>query len=191
MNPEKQFTIIETERLILRRFKAADTAVFWRYRTLPDVALYQSEGWLTMTLEAAAEFVAEQSNAHPGEPDTWFQIAVELKDTGALIGDLGLHTLSDIRQAEIGFTIAPMYQHNGYALEAVLALFGYLFNMRSLHRVIAIADVRNAASINLLEKLGMRREGLFLEGTWDKGMYTDEYQYAILHAEYMKSSTKR
>lgn len=180
----RRFNTIETERLILRRFEAGDAEPFFKYRTLPEVALYQSEGWLTFTCEDAAQFVREQSQGDPGTPDGWFQIAIVLKVTGELIGDIGLHTLSDTRQAEIGFTIAPIHQQQGYAHEAVRALMGLLFTTPCFHRVIAIADVRNLSSVRLLEKLGMRREGIFLKSAWSNGAYADECQYALLSDEY-------
>jgi RimJ/RimL family protein N-acetyltransferase len=53
-----------------------------------------------------------------------------------------------------------------------------------LHRVIAITDCENAASVALLERLGLRREGHFLQNVWFKGTWGDEYLYAILHEEW-------
>ena len=179
-----RFINLETENLILRKFKESDAPAFLEYRTNPQVALYQSERWLSFTLEDAAEFVKEQSDFEPGLPDTWFQIAIELKETGNLIGDLAIHTLpQDINQVEIGYTLSPIYQKKGYGIEAVRCLLGYLFNMLNKHRVIAIIDVRNTPSIKLLEKVGMRKEGHFIKNAWYKGEYTDEYSYALLKEE--------
>ena len=48
-----------------------------------------------------------QMTLHPDVPGTWFQVAIELAETGELIGDCGLHTLEDpAGQSEIGFTLA-------------------------------------------------------------------------------------
>lgn len=186
----KKFVQLETARLILRRFRPGDENSFLEYRVAPEVMQYQGNGFLWFTAEDAARFVLEQSSDTHGKPDTWFQIALESKDTGALIGDLGLHTLDDIQQAEIGFTIAPPHQNQGYAIEAVRALLHYLFIDCCLHRVIAIADVRNKPSVQLLERLGMRREGCFLQSSWNNGEYTDEYQYALLGDEYRQLAEK-
>lgn len=186
MSKAGQFTTIETERLSLRHFAEKDTVPFFCYRTLPEISQFQGDGWRHFTLLDAAGFTAAQSTGTPGIPDTWFQIAIERRSTGTLIGDLGLHTLSDVRQAEIGFTIAPPHQHQGFALEAASALLHYLFCEQQLHRIVAVADTRNTASITLLEKLGMRREGLFKQSTWSKGAYTDECQYALLYSEFTK-----
>ena len=59
---------------------------------------------------------------------TWFQLAIELVETGELIGDCGLHTLADRPgQAEIGITMACEHQGRGYATEAVSCLLDYVF----------------------------------------------------------------
>ena len=171
--------------MILRKFKESDAEVFFEYRTNPQVSLYQGEGWVNFGLEQAEEFVKEQMDSEPGKPDTWFQIAIELKDTGYLIGDLAIHTLpQDINQVEIGFALSPIYQNIGFGIEVVRALLGYIFNVLNKHRVIAITDVRNKPSIKLLEKVGMRKEGHFIKNVWNKGEYTDEYSFALLKEEW-------
>jgi RimJ/RimL family protein N-acetyltransferase len=53
-----------------------------------------------------------------------------------------------------------------------------------LHRIIAICDVENQASVRLLERLGMRREGHYIENYWFKGKWASEYLYAILADEW-------
>jgi len=180
-----KFCKMETERLVLRKFTESDAETFFIYRTNPQVALYQGEGWVNYRFEQAIEFVKEQKNFEPGIPDTWFQIAIELKDTGNLIGDCVIHTLlQDINQVEIGFTLNPMYQKKGYGTEAVKCLIEYIFNELNKHRVIAITDVRNENSIKLLKKIGMRKEGHFIKNAWNKGEYTDEYLFALLKEEW-------
>ena len=180
-----KFCNLETEKLILRKFKESDAQVFFEYRTNPQVALYQGERWINFRLEDAVEFVKEQMDLEPGIPDTWFQIAIELKETGNLIGDLAIHTLpQDINQVEIGSTLSPIYQKKGYGIEAVRCLLGYIFNVLNKHRVIAITDVRNKPSIKLIEKVGLRKEGHFIKNAWNKGEYTDEYSFALLKEEW-------
>lgn len=180
-----KFDNIESDRLLLRRFRESDAECFLAYRTKPEVFRYQGEGWENYTFEQAVKFVKEQMDFGPGLPDTWFQIAIELKAEGRLIGDCAIHTLPhDLKQAEIGFTLDPIYQRRGYAAEAVSCLLGYIFKELDMHRVIAVADVRNEASVKLLQKLGMRREGHFIKNAWYRGEYTDEYLYAILKEEW-------
>ncbi len=180
-----RFSKLNTQRLTLRKFQEFDVEAFFAYRPDPKVAAYQGEGWLNYTLDKAKAFVRKQIDFEPGIPGTWFQIAIELKESGELIGDLGVYTLpQDAKQVEIGFTLNPSYQNKGYGLEAVKCLIGYLFRSLDMHRVIAVVDVRNKPSIGLIEKIGMRKEGHFIKNCWDKGEYTDEYSFALLNEEW-------
>lgn len=175
--------VIETPRLRLRRFTAADLPAFVAYRCDPEVARYQS--WDDCTPDEAEAFLAEQDGLRPGTPGTWFQFAVEVKSTGALAGDCALHVHDeDPRLGAIGYTLAREAQGRGYAAEAVRALLGYAFGTLRLHRVSATTDCENAASVALLERVGMRREAHFLQHVWFKGRWSDEYVYALLRDEW-------
>lgn len=179
----KKFERLISKRIILRRFKDSDIEVFWKYRSNSEVAKYQ--GWEDYTREQSVNFVNEQIKSEPNVPDSWFQMAIELKETGEMIGDCALHTLSDdSRQVEIGYTLDTKYQNKGYATESVFCLLDYVFNVLKKHRVVAITDVRNYSSIKLLERIKMRREGHFIKNIWFKGEWGDEFLYAILEEEW-------
>jgi aminoglycoside 6'-N-acetyltransferase len=133
----------------------------------------------------AAEFIEELKQTRPGQPGEWYQVALALKATGEMIGDCAFHVLADDPlQAEIGFTLATPYQGQGYGSEAVTRLLAYLFNDLNLHRVRAFCDVENTASARLLERVGLRREGHFIENFWFKGRWASEYAYGILAREW-------
>ena len=176
------FTTLETTRLRLRHFRDSDLPLFMAYRNDPEVARYQD--WEGISEPEARAFIQEQKKIQPGVPGQGFQIAIELKATGVLIGDC-YFTINqlDKRQAEIGFTLSRAYQGQGFATEAVSCFLNYAFLTFNLHRIIAITDCDNAASVALLERLGMRREGHFLQNVWFKGKWGDEYLYAILKEE--------
>jgi RimJ/RimL family protein N-acetyltransferase len=175
---------LETERLILRAFRDGDLDAFLAYRNDPLVALYQS--WdVPYSRQQGIAFLDEMKSGKPGQAGVWYQIAIELKATGALIGDCVFCPLKeDARQAEIGYSLARDYQNQGYASEAIRRLLDYLFGELDLHRVRAICDVENTASARLLERVGMRREGHFIESFWIKGRWSSEYWYAILRREW-------
>jgi len=186
---EVTFTRIESERLILRRFEDSDLAPFVAYRNDPEVALYQS--WDSFEAQDARTFILEMESTRPGVPGEWFQFAIESKEAGSLIGDCALRVdRHEPYLAEIGFTLAREYQGKGFAAEAVSRLLDYAFGALELHRVIAVADSRNAPSVALIERLGMRREGYFLENSWFKGEWVDEYLYAILKDEWIRQQTE-
>jgi RimJ/RimL family protein N-acetyltransferase len=181
--PMVDFTTLETTRLCLRHFRDADLALFMAYRNDPEVAKYQD--WEGINEPEARAFLQEQKEVQPGVPGQWFQIAIELKETGMLVGDCALKIEEyDERQAEIGYTLSRAYQGRGIASEAVSCVLEYAFVTLGLHRVIAITDCENVASVALLERLGLRREGHFLQNVWFKGKWGDEYLYAMLQEEW-------
>jgi aminoglycoside 6'-N-acetyltransferase len=180
---------LETERLILRSFRAADADTFAAYRSDPLVAQYQ--GWeAPYALDTARLFCAEMSRQPVGIPGEWCQRALELKAGGEMIGDVAFCVLKeDDRQAEIGFTLSRRYQGQGYATEALRRLLAYLFDELQLHRVRANCDPQNTASSRLLERLGLRLEGHMRQSLWFKGRWADEYWYAILREEWQAGNS--
>ena len=135
--------------------------------------------------------IEELKSEQPGTLGEWFQFAIELKETGALVGDSALKVEEDGRQAEVGFTLSREHQGKGYASEAVSRLLDYVFGQLDLHRVYAITDQENAPSVALLERLGMRREGAFVENAWFKGRWSSEYLYAVLRDEWLQKPRNR
>lgn len=177
------FTMLRSERLVIRRFTFADAEAFNEYRRDPDVARYQ--GWDSCSLDEAQHFVMSLEGLAPGTAGRWFQFAVALAQSGMLIGDCALRcTHADPRQAELGFTFARAHQRQGFAAEAVRCVLRYAFTTLDLHRVFAVTDVRNGPAQRLLERLAFRREGHFVENTWFKGGWASEHVYAQLRAEW-------
>jgi len=177
------FERLATARLVVRRFAAADAGALAAYRSDPEVARYQA--WdCPYPLEDAERFVASFEGLAPGTPGTWFQFAVALAATGALVGDVALRTSrSDPRQAEVGFSFASAHQGRGYAAEAVAAVLDYAFRRLAMQRVFSITDARNLRAQRLLERLAFRREVEFRDSTWFKGEWAREVLYAKLASE--------
>ena len=175
--------LITTDRLVLRRFRLDDAATLAAYRSVPEVARYQS--WTSpYSLDKARYAVQTMVAADPGQPG-WFQYAVELADEKRLIGDVGVNLADNLMQAEIGYTLAPHQQGHGYATEAVRAVLDRLFRVQGLHRVSAECDARNVASARLLERVGFTREGLRRQHTWIKHEWTDDLLYGLLAGEWL------
>jgi len=177
------FTFIESPRLVLRRFADADLESFLAYLNDPLVARYQS--WESYTEGEARAVIEQQKGRSPGQPGQWFTFALELKETGTLVGHVALRMLDD-QQAEIGFTMARAFHGRGLACEAATRVLDYAFAELNLHRVTAITDVENEKSDALLKRLGMRREAHFIENIWFKGRWGSEYLYAVLRDEWVK-----
>jgi RimJ/RimL family protein N-acetyltransferase len=175
--------LIPTERLVLRRFRAADAKTLADYRSDPQVARYQS--WDAPFSLLRAETAVANFMASDPEKAGWFQYAIERADDKALIGDVAVHLHDNLKQAEVGFTLATAYQKKGYATEAVGAVLDRLFRVQGLHKVAGECDARNAASAALMERLGFTREGRLRQQTWIKGEWTDDLIYGLLAEEWL------
>jgi RimJ/RimL family protein N-acetyltransferase len=175
--------LLETKRLHIRQFQDSDLESLWAYRNDPDVARYQ--GWdVPFPRERALEFIAEMKAKEPNVRGEWFQAAIEERSSGEMIGDTAYFLKMDDPQAYIGYTIARPHWRKGYGFEAADRLLDYLFGERVLHRVIAITDVENVPSFSMLNRLGFRREGYFVENLMFKGNWASEYHYAMLKREW-------
>lgn len=161
---------IETDRLRLRRLLTRDIPALVAYRSDKRVARLQS--WESMSLEEAEKLVNAEGEL--GDDGRWVQIAIALKDTDALLGDIGTFVNGDT--AEIGFSLAPDAQDHGYATEACRAVIDLLFAL-GLCRIIAIVDARNGAAIALLERLDLTLD--HTEEAEFKGGTCLEHHYAL------------
>lgn len=176
--------IVETERLILRSFREGDAADLFAYLRAPTATCF-----LSLTLSDLAEAEAEVRKRALDEGS----VAVCLKQTGQVIGDLfgGGGEDEEDETASVGWNLNPQFGGQGYALEAARALFDHLFRARGFRRIYAYVEDHNKPSQRLCEKLGMRREGVFVEFisfTTDAAgnpIYENTMQYAILRREWL------
>ena len=181
MNPEPP--VLSTPRLLLRRLRPDDGPALCAYRSLPEVARYQ--GWETWGPEDAARLIQSQLNAQPGVPGTWFQLAIIARAGGQLIGDCGLHCWqNDSRQMELGITLSPDCQRQGYATEAFAAVLDFVFGTLDMHRVSAVTAAENHAAAALFRRLGFRQEAHFVEHRWYKGYWDSEFVFGLLRREW-------
>ncbi len=137
-------SIMETERLILRKMETSD------YRDLckilqDEAVMYAYEG--AFSDEEARNWLNRQLRRY--EEDGFGLWAVILKENGELIGQCGL-TIQDIpdRQVvEIGYLFRRKYWHRGYATEAAKACREYAFHVLNVEEVFSIIRDTNTASV--------------------------------------------
>ncbi|GGK94553.1 N-acetyltransferase [Sphaerisporangium melleum] len=175
---------IETPRLSLRPFTMDDLDELYSFHSRPDVARYLY--WDARTRdETRAALETKIGQAELLKDGDALNIAVELRETGALIGDLSLFwRSSEHRQGEIGFVFHPAYHGRGLATEASREILRLGFAGLGLHRIYGRCDARNTASARLMERLGMRREAHFVENEMFKGEWGEELVYAMLQREW-------
>jgi len=176
---------IITSRLVLRNIKSDDIDDFLYYRSNKEVAKYQT--WFPYTKEQALDTIKKYNQDTIGKPGEWTMYGISLNDHNKIIGDCSFKADNhESRNYEIGCSVSQDYQCKGYAKEAILALFDFIFNQLNGHRITGITDTKNISSINLLESLKMRKEAHFIKNIFFKGAWGDEYNYAILREEYRK-----
>ena len=175
---------LHTVRLRLRPFTRGDVDGVFAYRRLEAVARYLFDTPLSREERALAIQQRSGQIALIAEQDKII-LAVELAETGALIGEVSLIWRSvEARQGEIGWIFDPKFQGQGYATEAARAMLDLGFGQGDMHRVAARCDVRNEASWRLMERLHMRREAHFREHAIFKSAWDEEFIYAILWQEW-------
>ena len=184
--PDPSFESLISSRLIIRRFAHGDAEALASYRSDSEVARYQD--WTCpCTVDEATTFIAKLHGLAPGTPGTWFQFAVCLPSSGALIGDVALHTTdAESREAELGFTLAAAHHGLGYATEAVQTVLRYAFETLAMEQVCSRTDARNRRAQRLLERLGFRREPEGDERIWFKGAWAVDIRYAQLDSEWRR-----
>ena len=166
-------------RFMLRRLAIDDLPEFQAYRHDPELGRYQ--GWSPLSDEEATAFLREMNTAALLNPGNWTQIGIADLNTRRLIGDIGIYLDQDGRNAEVGFTVARHAQGRGVATAAVRDAIKLIFATTNVDRVIGVTDARNAASIRLLERVGMRRTETV--NAVYRGEPCVEYVYAVFRSD--------
>ena len=178
---------IATDRLIIRRPRPTDLHDFLAYQTHPDNLKYQPVEPLTE--DKALDFLFRMATVEVGEEGGWLMFAVELRDEGRMIGEVGIFVAPQAQsKGDLGWSFHPDYQGQGYATEAARVLLAHTFQERGLRRLTSGCDTRNAASVRLMERLGMRREGHLRQSRLAGGDWHDEYLYALLRDEWLAAA---
>src|SRR5688500_3833365 len=110
--------------------------------------------------------------------------AIVIRETDQLIGAVGLRVQPGHERGELGYWIGLQYWRLGFCTEAAEAVISYVFRQLGLHLIHASHFSRNPASGRIMQKLGMRHEGVLRERVrkWDQ--FEDLEKYAILRSEY-------
>ena len=175
---------VTTPRLVLRRARLDDADSLFAYRSLPAV-----DRWLTQRFTDAEEW--REHHADPGRLAT----TLVVEHDGEVVGDLYLAVRDGWGQrdvvdrprpdeAEIGWALSPSHQGCGYATEAVQGLLRVCFEDLGLRRVVANAFLANEPSWRLMERVGMRREGVGVRDSLHRDLgWVDGVTYALLADE--------
>ena len=172
------FSPIRTERLTIRKLSIGDAEDIYAVSRNPNVSRYVLWKTHRSILDSRSMIRGILHAYREGEPDS---LAILENQSGHVIGTIGFIWIdSEHSSAEIGYSLGEEYWNRGYMTEAVTALIDFGFNQLYLNRIEALCDVRNTASARVLEKTGMKKEGLMRQKLYNKGEYIDVELWAVL-----------
>jgi ribosomal-protein-alanine N-acetyltransferase len=176
-----QPTTIETPRLVLRPLVPGDAPAIARLAGRREIADTTISIPHPCAEPQAREWILARTTQSGGKE---MAFAITLKRDGGLVGTVGLREIDpEHAQAEMGFWIGVEWWGQGYATEAARAVVGFAFDTLKLNRVCAHHMVRNAASGRVLEKVGLKPEGLLRQRVRKWGVFEDVRICAILRAD--------
>jgi len=176
---------IETDRLIIRRFTPADIDDIIKFTSHPSVNR-ETTNVPREDRDKMMDYVETQNGYSLFESGKCVDLAVELKETGEVIGLLSLVSTGE-RQGEIGWGFGVEHRGQGLATEAARLLITYAFEDCGYHRIFAGTIFTNSRSWGLMERLGLRKEAHFVKAHVPEkpgGEWIDTVRYAILAEEW-------
>ena len=168
--------LYETERLLVRQWEAKDAQALFGYACDPEVTRMLRFPTYKTVKEAESRIADMRANYDMSSGGLCSETdwAVQLKETGAVIGAIGVTETFDSATGtvELGYVMNRLYQGRGYMTEAVVGMLCYIKeNPRQgdvqVKKVIAKYAVNNPASGRVMEKAGMALREVRKDGTWN------------------------
>lgn len=147
---------LETERLILRRYKESDINAI--YEMITDERLAKYVKFPKLTKEEELECIKQWiKDADDSKYEKW---VIERKSDGVVVGNIDVNTVvKKHNYCNVGYTIRYDYWGNGYATEALKCVSDYLLNNRGYYLVECSCNELNKQSSRVMEKAGFRKDG--------------------------------
>ncbi len=176
--------MLKTERLLLRDITLTDLHNIHSLHSIPETDQYNTLG-IPKNIGETEEYVHDWISKNNELPRVKYVLALELLDSNKFIGLFGINIGKEkYKNAEIWYKIDKDYWNKGYTTEAVRSILNYGFNDLNLHRIEAGCATENVASIRVLEKVGMKREGMKRKNLPIRGHWKDNYFYGILEEDF-------
>lgn len=184
--PWDEHPVLATDRLRLRAVVESDAADIQRLANDIDVARMTAVIPHPYEDGVAEEWIASSRTDY--ETGRGSNFAITLRETAELIGVCGIGIAAAHDRGEFGYWIGRPYWGNGYATEAARALVAHAFGDLGLNRLQAGAFTHNPASIRVLEKVGLREEGVRRQLLKRFGEYGDVVLFGLLREDYEENA---
>lgn len=174
--------VLETERLLLRPLMPEDASDLQEWLGLDEVYTYWGRKASKGEKNPELLFI----DARPWvkrKPSQDFKWGIVWKETGKVIGMLEIFNVQNQRMAYVGYRLHPGFWRQGIVTEALCRAVDFVFAETELQRLEATANVRNIASLRVLEKCGFLREGTVRQGKMGS-VYCDYAIYGLLRRDW-------
>jgi len=177
------FPTLETERLILRKLRLEDAKDLFEYASDPKVSKYVT--WEThKSIEDSINLIKfTHERYEKREGIIW---GIVYKENKKVIGTCDISPVTKHFRAEIAYALSRDYWGKGIATEAVKEAIRFGFEKMNLNRIQAMCSPENIGSYRVMEKVGMKYEGLIREYMYVKGKFQDLKLYSIVRREYFE-----
>lgn len=173
---------LATERLTLRPLTAEDAPDLKEWLGLDEIYTYWGRKASKGERDPELLFI----DARPWvkrKPSQDFNWGIVWKESGKVIGMLAIFDVQNQRMASVGYRLHPAYWRQGIVTEALRRAVDFVFSETELQRLEATADVRNVASLRVLEKCGFIREGTVRQGKM-VSVYCDYAIFGLLRSDW-------
>lgn len=178
--------VMVTKRLTLRQLELHDAESIERLAGEKEVADTTLSMPHPYPLGSAATFIKVRHEA--AARGDGYSFAVTLTEDGTFLGVVGLHVNRIHNMAELAYWIGKPYWRSGYCTEAAARIIQFAFDKLELNRVYAAAMTRNPASYKVMEKIGMKYEGILRNHIRKGDVYEDLRYYGLLRSDDLQTT---
>jgi len=178
---------METTRLILREYTQDDLESIHQYSGDPEVLRYML--WGPNSRNDTLEFIEMCINESTEKPRRIYNFAIQLKETGELIGGISLSLHHD--EGEIGWILNKRFWRQSYGTEAAQAMIRFGFESLNLNTITATCDAENTGSYRIMIKCGMTQTAFQVETRLSSyfGSMRDQRVFEISRAMYLDNQS--
>lgn len=178
--------LLTTERLILRDHIPDDLEAMHTLLSDPAAMFYLPE-IRTKTLEETRANLETAVNEARQERRVKYFFAIEIKDTGQYVGEIGFTVTMDTplgMVVQLGYFILPEFWRQGIVTEAARRVIRFAFEETKTLKIETGCIQENAGSEGVMRKLGLIKEGEFKKHVWHDGHLKDRVEYRVLREEW-------
>ena len=172
-----------TNRLLLQEISWDDLEQIHELHSVPEVDEFNTIG-IPESIDVTKRVIASDIEDQFKNPRSRYCWKVLLKDSSVFAGVVGMSLSNDrFKMGEFYYKLFPRFWGKGFATEIAKEIIRFGFSECKLHRIEAGVATKNVASIKVLEKAGMQREGIRRKILPIRGEWVDNYHYSILEED--------